>query len=389
MIQKFGITEAGFLKMNMEDIIESIENRMRTKGYNDFEVDPYSLEGNVLGACAYQFELLWNGLEESYNSRYYDSSYGIQLDRHGKNLRVPRIMGKYATTTLEFITDTELTIPKGTFVRIKDTNLNYYTAEKIDIDTSFKGTIKAIAENIGKDYNTNTGTITEMVNGIVGVLAVKNITPASGGDGVENDTSYRKALKDGELAKGGSTVNAIATSLRSVPLVNAVLVRESVGDEVDLDGIPPGAIKCFIDGIKSIDIAVAIHKHVAASIKTVGDIIYQVENDGGQPVPIRFSEFNKKTLYVQVKIISSDVSIDNIRQDIINVVNEYIDMCNFSEYKKIVKNQIESRVYSVSDSILELEVKLGENQLSLGTDNIDIGTGVLYIPSTEVVYGLR
>lgn len=388
MSQKFGITETGFVKMNMEDIITSIENRMRTKGYDDFEVDPYSLEGNVLGACAYQFELLWNGLGEAYNSRYYDLSYGIQLDRHGKNLRIPRIMGKFATTTLEFTTDSELTIPKGTFVRIKDTNLNYYTAEKIDIDNSFKGSVKAIAENIGKDYNTNTGTITEMVNGIVGVLTVKNITPASGGDGIENDTSYRKALKDGELAKGGSTVNAITTSLRNIPFVNAVLVRENVGDEIDSDGIPPGAIKCFVDGITSIDIAVAIHRHVSASIKTVGNITHIVENDGGQLVAINFSEFNKKTLYVQIKIISSDINIDNIKQDIINVVNEYVDMCNFSEYKKIVKNQIESRVYSVSDSILELEVELGENQLSLGTDNIDIATGVLYIPSTEVIYGI-
>ena len=388
MSQKFGITETGFFKMNMEDIISSIENRMRTKGYENFEVDPYSLEGNVLGACAFEFELLWNAVEEAYNSRYYDLSYGIQLDRHGKNLRIPRIMGKYATTTLEFTTDSELTIPKGTFVRIKDTNLNYYTAEKIDIDSSFKGTVKAISENIGKDYNTNTGTINEMVNGIVGVLTVKNITPASGGDGVENDTSYRKALKIGELAKGGSTVNAITTALRTVPFVNAVLVRENVGDEIDSDGIPPGAIKCFVDGITSIDVSIAIHKHVSASIKTVGDITYEVENDSGQLVPIKFSEFNKKPLYVQVKIVSADINVETIKQEIIDVVSEYVDSCNFSEYKKIVKNQIESRVYSVSDSILELEVKLGENQISLGTDNIDIATGVLYIPNVEVIHGL-
>lgn len=387
MIQKFGITEAGFIKMNMEDIITSIENSMRSKGYDDFEVDPYSLEGNVLGACAYQIETLWKGLEETYNSRYYDFSKGMQLDRHGKNLGIPRIMGKYATTTLEFITDAELSIPKGTFVRIKNTDLNYYTVEKLDIDTSFKGTVKAIAENTGKDYNANVGSINEMTNGIIGVLSVKNILPANGGDGVENDTLYRKALKIGELSKGGSTSNSITSSLRSVPYINAALVIENIGDEVDLDGIPPGAIKCFVDGANNIEVAKTIHKHVSAGIKTVGDIEYDVENDSGQTVKIRFSEFVKKMLYIQIRIIDSSINFKDVEQEIKNVTNEYINYCNFSDRKKIIKNQIESRVYSVSNSIFEIGVKLGEDKLNLGIENINIGTGVIYIPEIEVLNG--
>lgn len=389
MSQKFGITETGFVRMNMEDIIESIQNRMRAKGYDDFEIDPYSVEGNVLGACSHQLELTWQALEEAYNSRYYDSSYGIQLDRHGKNSGVQRIMGRYATTTLEFITEIGLTISKGTIVRIKDSNLNYYTIEDLKISSSLSGTVKAVAENIGKDYNTNTGTVNEMVNGIIGVISVKNITPASGGDGVENDTSYRKALKNRELSKGGSTSNAIEFSLRNVPLVNAAVVLENIGDTIDDNGILPGHIKCFVDGITSEDVAKAIHSHVSAGIQTMGDIVYKIPNDSGQIVPIKFSEFDKRVLYIEVKIINSDVQLEIIKDDIIEVINEYISECNFSEYKKIIKNQIESRVYSISNSILELEVKMGVDPEYLESNNIIIGSGVMYIPSIEVLYGYR
>ncbi|MEG3013091.1 MAG: baseplate J/gp47 family protein [Cetobacterium sp.] len=383
----FGVTKQGFVKKRIENIISSLENNMRSKGYEDFKINPYSVEGVFLGAIASEISYAWEGLEETYSSRYFDMCVGVQLDRHGKNLNTPRILGKNATTTLKFIVDADVIIPKDTYVKIPGTDYNYSTISELKISKiSGFGEVQAIAEKTGSGYNASNNTITEMVNSVIGVVSVTNVIPATGGEGVESDDTYRNALKTANKSKGGSTVDSITAALRKVKGVNNVLVLENIKDTVDENGIAPGAYKCFIDGIATEDIAKTIHKYGPLGIRTEGNLNYKVENDGGQLVDVKYSLFTKKKLYININITSATKDTELMKDKIKESITQYVEFANFSELKKIVHNQIEAKAYNVEPgSILQLEATMGEDKFNLSKENINVATGVLYYPEIEVM----
>lgn len=384
---KFGVTDRGFVKKRQEDIENSIINRMRSKGYENFFIDPYSVEGVLLGIISYEFSEAWNGIEESYNSRYYDLSYGLQLDRHGKNIILPRILGKYSTTTLEFISESAVLIPKGTLVKIRDTDLNFKTVLDLKIDESHKGTVQAVATETGTKFNTNPNTITEMVNTVVGVISVTNITPATGGDEIENDTSYREALKIANKARGGSTVDAITIELRKLKEVNGALVLENVGDEVDENGVNPGNIKVFIDGIATENIARTLHKFGAFGIRTQGNITYKIENSGGQIIDVNYNMFNSVPVYVKVILLNSTKNSTDLKDEITENISKYITESNYKDKRRVVHNQLESKAYNADTDIIELEVLSGTDKENLGKTSLDIPVGTLFYAVVEVIDG--
>ena len=379
----FGVTKQGFRKKMIDDIVTDIENRVKTKGFPDFTIDPYSSEGIFGAIVASGLSEAWDGLQQAYNSRYLDLSYGIQLDRYGKNINVDRNMGKYATTTLEFITDSEITIPKSTYIRIRDTEYIFQTTKDLKIDSTLKGQVQAIALKTGTEYNTPINTIDELVTSVNGVATVTNILPSTGGAGVESDDSYREILKFLDFSGGGSTVNALTSQIRKVEGISNVLVLENVKDEIDENGIRPGFIKVWIEGIESIEVAKAIHKK-AAGIGTEGNIMYMVENKGGQLVPINFNFFEQIELFVKVKIISSARNYKEIEQQIKDNITEYVKGANFREGRKIVHNQVEAKAYQADEEINELEVLMGTDKNNLNKNSLIAPVGGIFYLNIEV-----
>lgn len=384
---KFGVTDKGFVKKRINDIEASITNKMISKGYENFSINPYSVEGVLLGIISDEFSKAWNGIEETYNSRYFDLCIGMQLDNHGKNLLLPRIMGKYATTTLQFTTDLEITIPKDTIVRIRDTNLNFKTVSDLKINSSLKGEVQAVAVKSGPVYNTQPNTITEMVNTVVGIVSVTNTVPATGGDGIENDDVYREALKIANRSRGGSTVDAITIELRKLPEVNGALVLENTGDEIDENGVEPGKIKVFIEGIATENIAKTLHKYGAFGIKTQGDTTYKIENIGGQIVDVNYNMFKSVPVHVKVVLLNSEKPAIQLKENITKNIEEYVRNANYLEGRKIVHNQIESKAYNADSDIIELEAEIGLEEEDLSKESLVIPSGSLFYAVVEVEDG--
>ncbi|MGL5621742.1 baseplate J/gp47 family protein, partial [Cetobacterium sp.] len=304
-------------------------------------------------------------------------------------LMLDRILGKYATTTLEFKVDSEITIPKGTLVRIRDTNLNFQTVLDLKIDSSLKGEVQAIALATGTNHNTNPNTITEMVNTVVGINLVTNLVPATGGDGKEQDEPYREALKIANRSRGGSTVDAITIELRKLPEVNGCLVLENVGDEIDENGVVPGKIKTFIEGIATENIAKTLHKFGAFGINTQGDVTYKIENTGGQVVDVNFNMFSPIPVYVKVILINSEKTSNQIKEKIIKNVEDYVRNSNYLEGRKVVHNQLEAKAYNADSDIIELEALSGLDKDNLNKESIKIPSGSLFYAVVEVLDGSR
>lgn len=391
---QFGVTEQGFVLKTYSDILKSMEEKLKTKFGQEWEFDIYTPEGAIVAITANEISKAWEGIKQAYFSAYLDSSTGIQLDYHGKDEepQVPRSQGKYSVTTLEFTTDREMSIPKNTLVKKRDTELTYMTTQNLTVGRSFKGEVQAVATEYGSDYNSIIGEITELVNNIVGVVSVSNVTPASGGEGIEKDIHYRERIRISRKNKGGSTVDTITTELMKLEKVNNVLVLENVTDTIDASGIKPGNIRVYIDGIDSLDIAETIHKFKAAGIDTEGDRIYEVEDIGGQLITERFYMMTKRQLYIKINITNTAVIgtvTEQLKTDIKNVIIDYIESIQKSgmknQVRRIVVNQIESRAYSTSNDILELNATVGLSSNPVGTANIDIPIGEYYYCDSDTI----
>lgn len=383
---QYGVTEKGFVAKTYAEILKEMETSGKSKFGQEWELDLYTPEGALLMIVGDQIAKAWNGIREAYFANYLDYSTGIQLDYHGKSESPPVIRGEgtYATTTLEFTTNKEMTIPKWTIVKKRGTNSTYTTTTALNITSSLKGRVQAIATGYGKEYNAIIGDITELGNNITGVISVTNITPATGGDGIEKDIYYRERIKRNRQNRSGSTVETITSELLKLKTINNVLVLENPTDQTDSNGIAPGNIRIYIDGIDSKEVAQVIHKFKAAGIDSEGDREYSIENVGGQLVKERFYMMNKKQLYIKIEIKSFTESIVNesIKQDIKNVIKDYVEKAQKSglktQIKRIVTNQIEARAYSVSDNILELTAKIGLSPNPTESNNLDITIGDYY-----------
>lgn len=383
---QYGVTEKGFVAKTYAEILKEMETSGKSKFGQEWELDLYTPEGALLMIVGDQIAKAWNGIREAYFANYLDYSTGIQLDYHGKSESPPVIRGEgtYATTTLEFTTNKEMTIPKWTIVKKRGTNSTYTTTSALNITSSLKGRVQAIATGYGKEYNAIIGDITELGNNITGVISVTNITPATGGDGIEKDIYYRERIKRNRQNRSGSTVETITSELLKLKTINNVLVLENPTDQTDSNGIAPGNIRIYIDGIDSKEVAQVIHKFKAAGIDSEGDREYSIENVGGQLVKERFYMMNKKQLYIKIEIKSFTESIVNesIKQDIKNVIKDYVEKAQKSglktQIKRIVTNQIEARAYSVSDNILELTAKIGLSPNPTESNNLDITIGDYY-----------
>ncbi len=391
---QFGVTEQGFVLKTYSDILKSIEENLKTKFGQEWELNLYSPEGAMLMIISDELSKAWEGAKQAYFSAYLDSSTGIQLDYHGKDEEppIPRSQGNYSVTTLEFVTDREMSIPKNTLVKKRETEFTYITTQNLIIDSSFKGQVQAIATEYGSDHNSIIGEITELVNNIVGVVSVSNITPASGGEGIEKDIYYRERIRTSRQSKGGSTVDTITAELLKLTTINNVLVLENTTDEIDLNGIKPGHIRTYIDGVDSEEVAKIIHKYKAAGIESEGDRTYEVENSGGQVTTERFYMMTKVQFYIKINITDTaavGTVTEQLKADIKNVIIDYIESIQKggmkSQARRIVVNQIESRAYSVSNNILELNATVGLSPNPVGTANVDIPIGEYYYCDADTI----
>lgn len=395
MAEKFGVTEKGFVPKLLADILQTIKEKLKQRFGEEWELDLYTPEGALILVLADEIATAWQGAKEAYFSKYLDTSSGIQLDYHGKSESpaIFRSAGSYATTTLEFTTNASVTIPKYTVVKKRGTNLTYMTVQSLVIGEEKKGQVQAIASEYGPDYNAIIGDISELGNNITGVVSVTNITPASGGLGQEKDIVYRERIRRNRVNRGGSTVNAITAELLKLETVNNALTLENIGEEIDENGVAPGFVRVYIDGIASKEVAETIHQFKAAGIETEGDQIYQVQNNAGQEKPIKFYLMEKKQFYVKIEIrniTDLELKTEALKQEIKNKVKEYMESIQQSgtlelNTRRVVTNQLEARAYSASNAILELVATIGFSSNPTDTENKDIPVGEYWFCEDETI----
>jgi uncharacterized phage protein gp47/JayE len=126
----FGITSAGFSRPRLADIKTEIESTLRSTFGATINLAPETVWGQIVGVFSEREDLVWQGMEDVYNSQYPDTSFGVSLDNVGALSGIPRkgaIASKALALRLFGIIGT--VVPAGSQFSVVDSPSTIFTTD--------------------------------------------------------------------------------------------------------------------------------------------------------------------------------------------------------------------------------------------------------------------
>lgn len=377
---EYGVTDQGFRRKTYEDIVNDMVIRGKLLFGNDMDLSETSPEGILLRIAAYDIAEEWQVAEKVYNSGYVDTAEGLSLDYTAKNVGIKRKGSESARVSIVFTGVSGTVIPKDFKVETggEDTKV-FLTENEIVLDELGSGSVFAIAEKSGSEYNVLANTIQVITNPIPGINSVTNQEAASGGKDSETDIEFRGRYYQSVEKGGASTGDSIRASLLEVIGVRAALVIINNTMEVDANGHPPKSVSCYVLGGQSEDIGKAILSTIADGIEPFGNQSIVVNDDAGEPHTIKFTYATEKTIYINVSISKNDKypanGDDLVRSELIKYIggedsdgNLYTGL---GMGQSVIYNKLIGRVNNIP-GIDDFTLEVSSDGLTYTQSNIDV-----------------
>ncbi|MEG1777667.1 MAG: baseplate J/gp47 family protein [Angelakisella sp.] len=219
---------------------------------------------------------------------YIDETSGVYIDKKADMYGIKRKLGKKATAVLDFTGANGTVIPKDR-VFLSTGNLEFVLNEAVTI-TAGRGSGKAVAAEVGAEYNLVAGEIKRQYENLTGLDTVTS-APATGGVDGESDKALTERLYE-HLRRPATSGNANhyliwakevegvgAAKVTPLPFgagtVGVLIVDQNrcpVSADVVAAVVAHIELKRPIGATVTVESAVALPINVAATIKTDGSI---------------------------------------------------------------------------------------------------------------------
>lgn len=316
---------------------------------------------------------------------------GQELDYIGERLGVARLQARRATGEVTFSRSTQATkdylIQKGTVVETGgDDSIEFVTTEKVVLnsgDTSVTAPIEA--EEKGSKANVGAGTIDEDPGRILGIEAISNANPTSGGRDVEADDSYRNRIQTSVGEIDTTSGQQIYNTLTAFDFIKEVRYIDNSAD-VAQNNLDPHEAEVIVDAEPGYqdDIAQAVWDNLAMGANLISGNHGTAETGtaslpNGQTFTVDYSVPSDLDIYADI-----DVTIDgNLdKSDVKNAIIEYIGGVKTNGEKVYGKLSVGDDVLygEVDFSVRQLEsvydittLKIDTSSSPSGTSNISVG----------------
>lgn len=294
-------------------------------------------------------------------------SYGIYLDYHAKVRGMNRRQAVAASGTLK-ITGTEGTaIPQGSMFSTASVNeepsIDYVTTEAAVIPEAGTVEVPIQCTQTGIVGNTSEGTIIFVGNKIIGITAVTNEEPVTGGTEEESDESLSSRIVEYDQTQGESFVGNPADYKRwamSVPGVGSVVVISATDDSglvtlviTDANGDPANEQLC----------------------EDVYNYIMRPDEPDARPAPINanLSVIPPDTLAIVVEAtveLEAGYDMQDVSGSFLAVLKEYLPTA--MEEKEIKYTQVGARLSATEGVNDYSNLKIGIKGQTSGTSNIPV-----------------
>ena len=285
----WGLTAKGFKCPTYVELLNAYEYKARELFGTKANLTVRSPLGIFLRIFAWITSLLFQLMEDVYNSRFIDTALGNSLYNLGRTIGLRLLPAQKAAGYVRFTGEVGYYIPEGYLVSTVS-GLQYATVTygRIGNDGTLLLPVQAVES--GADYNVDAGTITTIVNPLDGITGCTNPAAVDGGRGRETDEEYRDRYYKSVDFAGGVNIDAIVAEIsQNVEAVSSVIGYENDTDITDELGLPPHSFEVVVYGGLDQDIAKAIYRRKAAGIQTHGSTTIPIISISGQSIGISFS----------------------------------------------------------------------------------------------------
>lgn len=324
--EKWGLTEWGFYRPTSVQILNALEYKGRELFGAKVNLTIRSPLGIILRILAWIIDTLFAMLENVYNSRYVDTAVGTSLYNLGRNIGLTLLPAGKAKGYITIIGKPGIVVKEGYLVGTPG-GLHYTVMQECSIDVDGKALALIQAVEAGKEYNTEAGTVINIVNpeSIPGIESIYNEVAIENGRERETDAEYRERYYASVDYAGGVNSDSIRAALmQEVDGLHTAFVYENDKDVRDEEyDLPPHSIEAVVYGGLDEDIARIIYKEKAAGIQTVGSSMVPVLSKSDQNINIYFSRAELIGIFIKIVGLKTNDKFGG-NDEIIYALMEYI-----------------------------------------------------------------
>ena len=372
----FGVTPEGFNRKRLDQLLQELNDRIKSIFGENFNVNPESPDGQVNGVLSESDANLWELAEECYNAFNPSAATNATLSDLVQLNGLTRLPATSSRALLTITGTVGVVIPAGSLVSTVDTGDVFAT--EIDVTIGSGGTVTVFASaTITGPVTALASTITVIDTPVTGWATVTNLADAVLGTNEETDVDLRARRRQSVARDAQAILDAIFAAVAAVPGVTQTVVLENDTNSVDANGLPPHSFQVVVVGGSDEDIGNAIWLTKPTGITTFGTSSYEVLDSQGVPHVMNFSRPTTVDIYVDVTISAFPDFPANgaelIQQAIVDYANGIlVEGRGFSLNEDVIYTRLYTPINSVPNhSITSLFIGLAPSPS--GTVDIPIG----------------
>lgn len=300
MSNGFGITETGFVRKTLTDILDQKNTEVRAVYGPAANLAVQTPFGQMNQNAALSDDQLWQIAEDAFNATDPEKATGIALSNLVKINRIER-QGALATTVTLSCTGTA-----GIEV-LAGQRVSNGAGRVVTTDTAFTfnvggtATVEATLTETGP-IPIDPSTMTVIETPVAGWNTVTNLVAGVTGRDREEDGPLRVRQARSTAAASQNLIESLIGAIGNVSGVTNFLVLENDTDSTDSNGIPSHSFEVIVTGGTDVNIGNAIWSNKPFGIGSFGSTSVIISDSQNLPHAINFTRPTQIPIYVIVNI---------------------------------------------------------------------------------------
>jgi uncharacterized phage protein gp47/JayE len=372
------IQETGTIIPDTGDILTEVQNEFKDVFGADLVTTPDTPQGVLMTAFALARDSIVRNNAALANQINPNLAGGVFLDAIWALTGGARAIATRSTVTGQLTGVPSTLIPAGSRAQTTEGDLFETTG---DVSIIANGTAEVEFRSV--EYGpipALSGTLTQIITGIVGWETVTNADNATLGVEEQSDQSVRALRRNTLALQGVALPEAIVSGLYMTEGVRSLSFRENVTDSpITIDGVSldPHSIYVCVDGGTDMDVATTLLNNKSLGCGWNGGVTVDVlEPFSGQEYEVKFSRPTEVEIDIRVTIRAS-TQLTDPAQDVKDAIMAYVNGEQTGEPGFTVGNDVSS--FELASAInrvqpliyvQKVEIKTGADPYS--TDEIEI-----------------
>lgn len=316
-----GVTPNGFVSLTRDELVEQLNQRLKTAFGEQFDVSPESPDGQLIGIMSDFMATQWKMAEDAFNSYNPATSSGIALDNAVRINDIIRVVDKPTEVAVQLSASNAIydgtVIPAGSIVATVD-GIEFTTNNTITLpgETTATSTTLGAIEILPNQ-------VTVVVTEILGWDTVNNSAAGNTGIVLETDTELRARREKSIVRTGRDSLQAVESAITDLGVESVLIIDNDTSAPVD--GVPAYSFHTIVDGGLLQDIGQKIFENKPLGTPAFGNNTVTVIDSRGNPHDIGVSRPSTVGIQVEVSIDKSDDALGTAEDSLTQAIFDHVD----------------------------------------------------------------